>query len=366
MDIGIWVGASLLVAPCVFIKETRTCCRKCSRVCRKKDDPMDPDHAKKLSDVGVESPPPARDPPPKQNIVMSIVLRVFLCLVIGYVLALALLGIYIAAAGSSLVFSPKSSAECVPGCTALDCCDYSTTFGGATKQEIQFDEGRLDAWYLVSDTSDTSIPTPYVKILYNHGSGSNLAARYRTQRYEFLLSLGVKLFVYDYPGYGKSTGDPSEDSIYASAKLAYDQLQTLAGGAESDTLVLGRSMGGGVAVNLVTEQSKASKGLILQSTFSSLAEVAGTGMPILGWFVEAIFPEKFDSMDKIGPYSGCLYDAHSTEDEWVDFDQGKALYDAATGVPASCKVFVETSTLHDDPMTTAEKDALRNWVNARR
>lgn len=102
--------------------------------------------------------------------------------------------------GFSLAFSPKSDAECVAGCTALDCCDYSTTFGSATKLDEQFDAGRLDGWYLESDSSDSSIPTPFVKILYNHGSGSNLAARYRTDRYKFLLTLGVKLFVYDYPG----------------------------------------------------------------------------------------------------------------------------------------------------------------------
>ena len=44
------------------------------------------------------------------------------------------------------------------------------------------------------------------------------------------------------------------------------------------------------------------------------------------------------------------------------------LYDAATSVPtaSTCKVFVETTTLHDDPMTQAEKDALTAWVNQRR
>lgn len=44
------------------------------------------------------------------------------------------------------------------------------------------------------------------------------------------------------------------------------------------------------------------------------------------------------------------------------------LYDAATSVPtaSTCKAFVETTTLHDDPMTQAEKDALTAWVNQRR
>lgn len=81
-----------------------------------------------------------------------------------------------------------------------------------------------------------------------------------------------------------------------------------------------------------------------------------------------------------------MFDAHSADDEWVDVDDGREvrwkplcphcfnaltrmvqLYDAAVGVPASCKTFVEVSgALHDDPMTQQEKDALTAWVNARR
>ena len=319
----------------------------------------------KLSDVGV-----ARSPQQEASVARRIgmvLARIFLCLVIGYALAALIVIILITSMGESLAFTPKSDAECVAGCTALDCCDYSTTFGSATKLDEQFDAGRLDGWYLESDSSDSSIPTPFVKILYNHGSGSNLAARYRTDRYKFLLTLGVKLFVYDYPGYGKSTGDPTEDSIIDSGKKAYAKLQELAGGNENETLVLGRSMGSGVAVNLVTEQSLPSEGLILQSAFTSFASAAANGMPVLGWLVELVFPVKFNSVDKIGAYTGCLFDAHSADDEWVDVDDGRELYDAAVGVPASCKTFVEVSgALHDDPMTQQEKDALTAWVNARR
>lgn len=43
---------------------------------------------------------------------------------------------------------------------------------------------------------------------------------------------------------------------------------------------------------------------------------------MLGWIVTAVFPERYESADKIGGYTGCLFESHSTKDEWVDFDQG--------------------------------------------
>lgn len=372
MDVGIWFAASLLTVPCVFIKETKWCCAKCCAMCQKKEDEdTDPDHRMKLSDLTADPEAGRTGSGANQNSggkrVLSIVLRVLLCLLIGYIIAMVILAIYIAAFGPSLVYEPESDADCVAGCTELTCCDYSTSLVSYTSVDFESNGATLNGWYM--ETASGVGLTPRVKVLYNHGSGKNVAVRYRVERYAFLLTLGVQLFAYDYPGYGASTGDPSEDDIYASSKAAYDVLQTRAGGDPSNTVILGRSLGGAVAVNLATQilNSTQSSGMVLQSTFTSLAEAAGVGMPILGWWVSAIFPERFPSIDRIGEYTNCLYSAHSKEDEFVPLDLGRELYDAATNVPSSCKVFVEMpNSKHDDPMTQEEKDVLTSWINARR
>lgn len=73
--------------------------------------------------------------------------------------------------------------------------------------------------------------------------------------------------------YGKSTGSPTESTIYAASKSAYQELQSRVTAPPSSTVILGRSMGGGVAVNLATQYSDVqSQGLILQSAYASLGE----------------------------------------------------------------------------------------------
>lgn len=66
-----------------------------------------------------------------------------------------------------------------------------------TNVSFDSDGNTLNGWFM---TSPDSAPTPRVPVLYNHGSGKNIAVRYRVQRYAFLLTLGVDLLTYDYPG----------------------------------------------------------------------------------------------------------------------------------------------------------------------
>lgn len=118
MDVGIWAVTSLATVPCVFFPETRRCCARCCAVCRKKPEGgnVDPDHAMKLSDVGVERPPHmgrnGAGDQARNKRAISIALRVLLCVALGYALALALLVAYIAAAGS----------RCVPALARCRCC----------------------------------------------------------------------------------------------------------------------------------------------------------------------------------------------------------------------------------------------------
>jgi alpha-beta hydrolase superfamily lysophospholipase len=124
-------------------------------------------------------------------------------------------------------------------------------------------------------------PCPPLNILYNHGSGENVASNYRMERYQYYLSLGaVRIFVYDYPGYGKSEGSPTDASVKASARAALAYFKTLLPPA-APVVFLGRSLGGGVA-SWLTKEVEVPHALMLQSTFANIADVATVGFPISG------------------------------------------------------------------------------------
>mmetsp|Transcript_32544 Transcript_32544/g.50666 ORF Transcript_32544/g.50666 Transcript_32544/m.50666 type:complete len:219 (-) Transcript_32544:347-1003(-) len=200
-------------------------------------------------------------------------------------------------------------------------------------------------------------------LLYNHGASGNVAMMYRQERYKFLAeTLGVDVFVYDYPGYGKSKGSPTEENIKQSGRDALKWLETKTGKQAKDLLVLGRSMGSHVAVTLAVEQNPV-KGLILWSAFSSYKDAAEGYLTMFGWLSKSVWPATMDSEEIIGDSTSCLFQSHSEADEWVPIAQGKTLFETQKSSRAECKKWVEDKdSKHDDPMTDAEKTALVEWL----
>ena len=82
----------------------------------------------------------------------------------------------------------------------------------------------------------------------------------------------TSVLVFDYRGYGRSAGTPSEDGVFADTRAARRWLAARANVPESAIVLAGRSLGGGVAVDLAARDG--ARGLILESTFSSLPETA--------------------------------------------------------------------------------------------
>lgn len=139
--------------------------------------------------------------------------------------------------------------------------------------------------------------------------------------------LQASVLAFDYRGYGRSEGTPDEASVLADARSARAWLASRAGVAEADIVLLGRSMGGGVAVDLASRDG--ARGLVLQSTFTSLPDVAAHHYPWLP--VRLLMKTRFDSLAKIGDYAGPLLQMHGDADEIVPIEQGRRLFDAAQG-----------------------------------
>jgi fermentation-respiration switch protein FrsA (DUF1100 family) len=161
-------------------------------------------------------------------------------------------------------------------------------------------------------------------VLYSHGNAGNLTHRAEGIK-RWQQEMGQAALIYDYPGYGRSTGRPSEAGCYAAADAAYDWLWQERAVSPEHILLYGGSLGGGVAVELGSRRPH--RALILVSTFTSIPDMAQAVYPWLPvrWLVR----NRFDSLKKISRCHQPLFQAHGTADRVVPFRQGLRLFEAA-------------------------------------
>jgi len=158
-------------------------------------------------------------------------------------------------------------------------------------------------------------------LLFLHGNAGN--ASHRLPNAAELVGLGAHVLLLDYRGYGLSEGRPSEAGAYADARAGLAHLTETRGIEEGRIVVFGRSLGGAVAVDLV--QDREVGGLILESTFTSVADMARSVLPPAAPFVGG----RFDSASKIGGLRAPLLFFHGDRDEIVPYRLGRELFGAA-------------------------------------
>lgn len=160
-------------------------------------------------------------------------------------------------------------------------------------------------------------PQASYTILFSHGNAEDLGmiAPFVVR----LRDLGLNVLTYDYPGYGTSSGSPSEENAYAAIDAAYDYLVTEKGVDPKTIILHGRSLGGGVAVDLASR--KLVGGLIMESTFTSAFRVI-TRYPILPF-------DKFENIKKIDDVMCPVLVIHGTNDWTIPLYHGRRLFEAA-------------------------------------
>ncbi len=185
-----------------------------------------------------------------------------------------------------------------------------------------------------------------VTILYCHGNAGNISNR--LSRLNHFYKMGFNVFIFDYRGYGNSTGKPSEKGLYLDAQAAYDYVITRKDVDRENIVVLGVSLGGPVAAELCLNRKV--KALVLENTFVSLALQGKDLYPYLP--VRFLLWEKYDTLSRIKKISIPKLFFHGIDDEVVSFKHARLLYDAA--LPP--KVFVPFRGGHDDDIFKLSDD----------
>lgn len=186
---------------------------------------------------------------------------------------------------------------------------------GLSYEEVYFDTSsgeRLNGWFIPADKAKFTI-------LFCHGNAGNIS--HRIDKAAMFYDLGINMLVFDYRGYGKSSGSPSESGLYEDAGAAYRYL-TERRKIPKDTIVLyGESLGGAVAIDLA--QKTAVQGLITEETFTSIPDMSRLVYPFIPSFV---ISTKFDSTDKIKKVRCSKLIIHSIDDEITPFYMGEKLF----------------------------------------
>jgi fermentation-respiration switch protein FrsA (DUF1100 family) len=243
---------------------------------------------------------------------------------------LILLGLYLAVVVALVLFEEKLIF--IPTAASSDWTD-----GGDGVEDAWFeaDDGtKLHGWYLEHDH-------PRAVVLFAHGNAGNLSHR-RTVLRNLRAQQGVSVMGFDYRGYGKSQGKPNEAGVLADARAARSWLAKRAGIEESQIVLMGRSLGGAVVVDLAAKDG--ARGLILENTFSSLPEVASTIYPWLP--VRLLMRTRLDSAVIIADYKGPLLQTHAGADSIIPIRLGRQLFEQA-GEPKTWLTFEGMD--HNDP-----------------
>ncbi|MFH1726419.1 MAG: alpha/beta hydrolase [Elusimicrobiota bacterium] len=175
-------------------------------------------------------------------------------------------------------------------------------------------------------------------ILFFHGNGGNIS--HRVQKLRIFRQMGLSVFIFDYRGYGKSRGRPSEAGTYRDGRAAAETLVRDYGVEPGRIVYYGESLGCAVAVE--TALSLPPRAVILDSAFTSTADMGRLILPFLP--VRWIIRFRYDSLSKIGRLQAPLLAMHSPDDDIVPFAMGQRLYHAAP----EPKRFIETRGNHND------------------
>jgi fermentation-respiration switch protein FrsA (DUF1100 family) len=200
---------------------------------------------------------------------------------------------------------------------------------------------KLNGWFFPADGKS---PRSDLVFLICHGNAGNIGHRLEFCR--ALLSTGANVLVFDYRGYGRSQGRPSEEGTYLDAQAAFRWLQHRRFCGDQ-IIAFGESLGGAVAAELALREDLA--GLILENTFTSIPDI---GAELFPWLpVRRLGTIKYDTCSKLPRIKVPVLVMHSRGDELIGFNHGEKNLAAAR----EPKLFWELNGSHNDALSDSAR-----------
>jgi fermentation-respiration switch protein FrsA (DUF1100 family) len=211
-----------------------------------------------------------------------------------------------------LIYFPSREIEVTPQALGLDSQDVFLLASDGT---------RIHGWFLPAFPRRDPART----VLVCHGNAGNISGRL-DRAMALQRRLGVDVFLFDYRGYGRSAGRPTEEGTYQDAVAAYRYLVEDLGIGAGEVVLFGESLGAAVAIELSLRKNAAA--LVLEAPFTSIADMARVAYPFLGPLVSFV-RTRYDNLGKIRDVALPLLLFHGRRDPVVPFEQGETRFRAA-------------------------------------
>jgi len=230
--------------------------------------------------------------------------KIVLYIVVGYLIIVGLMTLF----QNQLIFHPSGNMVATPDRLGMEWSEHW----------IETSDGKTLHGWLIGDAEDQPV------VVFSHGNAGNISGRIEIAGE--IASHGAAVFLYDYRGYGKSSGSPSEQGIYKDGEAVVEYLRHRLEIPTDRMVFYGRSLGGAVAARQAAVFGGA--GLVLDSAFINGKEVASDVYPFIpGFLVTISFPVDEDLKSSATEHVMVM---HAQNDRIIDFRHGRRLYEIAS------------------------------------
>jgi fermentation-respiration switch protein FrsA (DUF1100 family) len=205
---------------------------------------------------------------------------------------------------------------------------------GLSHEPVSFESAdgvKLAGWFIPAEQSRGAV-------LFCHGNAGNIS--HRLESIQAFHRLGLSIFIFDYRGYGESEGRITEKGTYLDAEAAWTYLVEQRQVDPTEIVIFGRSLGGTIAAWLAQDHTP--KALIIESTFTSVRDIAAQLYPYLPVRLMSRF--SYSAIDYIRGVNCPVLIVHSRDDEMIPVSHGRRLFEAAN----EPKQFLEIRGSHNE------------------
>ncbi|MBW4699225.1 MAG: lysophospholipase [Aphanocapsa lilacina HA4352-LM1] len=211
------------------------------------------------------------------------------------------------------IFFPEREVTETPATYGLD---YEDVY-------LPLEKDQLHGWWIPADRPDAPV------VLYLHGNGINVGAN-AEHAHRLQHRLGFTVFLFDYRGYGKSSGPfPAEDRVYADAERAWQYLVRERRIDPGRILLYGHSLGGAVAVEMAVRHPEVA-GVVVESSFTSILEMTAAQRWTRFFPVAWLLHQRFDSIAKMSRLQVPVLFIHGRRDRVISHTMSERNYAAAS------------------------------------